>query len=124
MKIRAESVRVGRNPFGCGVVLTGGGLRLSMGIPDLTASKIHNAQNPGSPDGRMTLEDVMDQHIIQMGITELRIDNISESGVYSATLVVNGAEHRVVPSEGILLCILAGASIYFDSDLEGVKPEQ
>ena len=53
--------------------------------------------------------------------TELTIDRVSGWGVYSASLRVGDHIYDVVPSEGVLLCSLVGAPIYYESGMKGVE---
>lgn len=123
MKVLVEEVKAGMSPFGGAIRLIGNGYVLGMGIPMITARKIAMIQEPHRRgDDRAIIEDFLEEQIKELCIEELHIDHISEEGTYSSVLRIDGKDRRVIPSEGVLLCIVAGKPIYFDDSLEGVVP--
>ena len=123
MKVLVEEMRCGLTTTGEGVVtLYGLDLHLTMIIPGYTAAKIAEARDPRlKADPRKGLTDLLEDDIRSLGVTELTIERVSERGVYSASLRVGDHVYDVVPSEGVLLCSLVGAPIYFESGLKGVE---
>jgi len=123
MKVLVEEMRCGLTPTGEGVVtLYGLDFHLTMIIPGSTAVKIAEARDPRiRVDPRKSITDLLEDEIRSLGVRELYIDRVSKQGVYSSSLKVGDNTYEVVPSEGILLCSLTGAPIYFESGLKSVE---
>ena len=123
MKVLVEEMRCGLTTTGEGVVsLYGLDYQLTMIIPGYTAAKIAEARDPRlRADPRKSLTDLLEDDIRRLGVTELTIDRVSGWGVYSASLRVGDHIYDVVPSEGVLLCSLVGAPIYYESGMKGVE---
>lgn len=95
---------------------------LTMFIPTMTAMKIIEYREPRlRNDPRKSIIDLLGDEIRKLGVEELYIDEISNRGIYSSILSLGEESIKMVPSEGILLCSITGASIYFESELEGVE---
>ena len=118
-----EEMRCGLTLGGEGAVeLYGLDYRLTIIIPRHTASRIAEARDPGlRVDPRKSITDLLEDDVRRLGVAELVIYRVTDRGVYSASLLVGDRVHDVFPSDGILLCSLVGAPIYFESTLRGVE---
>ncbi len=122
-KVLAEEIKCGFTEKGAGVVrLFGLNYSLTMFIPTMTAMKIIEYREPRlRNDPRKSIIDLLGDEIRKLGVEELYIDEISNRGIYSSILSLGEESIKMVPSEGILLSSITGASIYFESELEGVE---
>lgn len=118
-----EDLVAGVTEGGEGVVgLYGLDYSLAMFIPVYTAIMISEARDSSiRSDPRKRITDLLADEIRMLEVEELYINDVDERGIYSATLMTGNESYEMVPSEGILLCSITGAPIYFESELGDVK---